>query len=58
MTLNRTTSRSRIELEKAHIHEAKTSWNLNKMYWLLGSESQLSIENKLYKAIFKPIWSL
>jgi len=29
------------------------------MYWLLGSESQLSIESKLllYKAILKPIWT-
>jgi len=29
------------------------------MYWLLGSKSQLSIENKLllYKAILKPIWT-
>jgi len=28
------------------------------MYWMLGSKSQLSIENKLplYKAILKPIW--
>jgi len=26
------------------------------MYWLLGSKSQLSIENK-YKAILKPIWT-
>jgi len=31
----------------------------SKMYWLLGSKSQLSIENKLllYKAILKPIWT-
>jgi len=48
------------ELEKAHIHQAKTTWNsLNKMYWLLDSKSQLSIENKLllYKTILgtKPI---
>jgi len=29
------------------------------MYWLLGSKSQLSIENKLllYKAILKSIWA-
>jgi len=29
------------------------------MYWLLGSESQLSIERKLLlsKAILKPIWT-
>jgi len=31
---------------------------LSKMYWLLGSKSQLSIKNKLlYKAILKPIWA-
>jgi len=32
---------------------------LSKMYWLLGSKSQLSIESKLllYKAILKPIWT-
>jgi len=32
---------------------------LGKTYWLLGSKSQLSIENKLllYKAILKPIWT-
>jgi len=32
---------------------------LGKMYWLLGSKSQLSIKNKLllYKAILKPIWA-
>jgi len=29
------------------------------MYWLFGSKSQLSIENKLlsYEAILKPIWT-
>ena len=29
------------------------------MYWLLGRQSQLSLENKvlLYKAIIKPIWT-
>jgi len=32
---------------------------LRKMYWMLGSMSQLSIENKLllYEAILKPIWT-
>jgi len=32
---------------------------LSKMHWLLGSKSQLSIENKLllYKAILKSIWT-
>jgi len=29
----------------------------SKMHWLLGSKSQFSIENKLYKAILKPIWT-
>jgi len=30
----------------------------SKMYWMLGSKSQLSIESKLllYKAILEPIW--
>jgi hypothetical protein len=32
---------------------------LTKMYWLLGSKSKLSANNKLllYKAILKPIWT-
>lgn len=32
---------------------------LNKMYWLMGHRSQLSIYNKLslYKSILKPIWT-
>jgi hypothetical protein len=32
---------------------------LNKMYWLLGRKSQLSLSNKilLYKANLKPIWT-
>jgi len=32
---------------------------LSKMYWMLGSKSQLAIESKLllYKAILKPIWT-
>jgi len=32
---------------------------LSKMYWILGSKSQLSIESKLllYKTILKPIWT-
>jgi hypothetical protein len=32
---------------------------LTKMYWLLGSQSQLSTSNKLllYKTILKPIWT-
>jgi len=34
-------------------------FQLSKMYWMLGSKSQLSIENKLllYKIILKPIWA-
>jgi len=32
---------------------------LSKMYWMLGSKSQLSVESKLllYKTILKPIWT-
>ena len=32
---------------------------LQKMYWLIGRKSQLSIENKIliYKAILKPVWT-
>jgi len=32
---------------------------LRKMYWLIGPESKLSVENKilLYKSILKPIWT-
>jgi len=30
---------------------------LGKMYWLVGSESQLSTESRLHKAILKPIWA-
>jgi len=32
---------------------------LSKMYWMLGSKSQLSIESKLllYKAILKSMWT-
>lgn len=32
---------------------------LNKMYWLIGKRSQLSLYNKIlvYKAVIKPIWS-
>jgi len=50
--------RSQTEFEKAHIHQRKQlGIQLNKMYWLLGSKSQLSIENRLllYKAILKSI---
>jgi len=56
--LNKTTSRSQTKLEKAHIQQAKITWNsIELKYWLLGSKSQLSIENKLllYKAILKSI---
>jgi len=44
---------------KKHIFtkREKLGIQLSKMYWLLGSKSQLSIENKLllYEAILKPI---
>jgi hypothetical protein len=43
---------------KKHIFtERKQQLGLKKMYWLLGSKSQLSAENKLllYKAILKSI---
>jgi hypothetical protein len=32
---------------------------LQKLYWILGQKSQLSLENKLlmYKVILKPIWT-
>jgi len=37
----------------------KLGIQLSKMYWMLGSKSQLSIESTLlmYKAILKPIWT-
>jgi len=45
---------------KKHINTKRKQLGiqLSKMYWLLGSKSQLSIENKLllYKAILKSIW--
>jgi hypothetical protein len=33
---------------------------INKIYWLLGSKSKLSTNNKLliYKTLLKPIWDL
>lgn len=44
-----------------HIDTKKTALNLrlNKMYWLIGRHSSLSLENKLlvYKTILKPIWT-
>lgn len=46
---------------KEHIKAKRTQLNYRtkKMYWLLGSKSELSLENKvlLYKAILKPIWT-
>jgi len=40
-------------------HVSSKQKQLSKMYWLLGSKSRLSIENKLllYKAIPEPIWT-
>jgi len=60
--LNRTTSRLQIELqiEKAHIHRARTTWNSIEQD-VLATRQQIttSIENNLllYKAILKPIWA-
>jgi len=49
------------QAEDAHIFTKRKQLGiqLSKMYWLLGSKSQLSIENKLllYEAILKPIWA-
>jgi hypothetical protein len=44
-----------------HIFSTRKQLGLsfNKMYWLLGRKSKLSINNKLliYKVILKPIWT-
>lgn len=46
---------------KIHIWQKRQQLNLkfNNLYWLLGSKSKLSLENKLliYKIILKPIWT-
>jgi len=44
---------------RKHIFTKQLGIQPSKMYWLLGSKSQLSIESKLllYKAILKPIWT-
>lgn len=46
---------------KKHIKTKRTQLGLklNKLYWLIGHNSSLSLENKilLYKAILKPIWT-
>ncbi|KAL1460251.1 hypothetical protein WDU94_012177 [Cyamophila willieti] len=46
---------------KHHIQMKKTQLDLKykKMFWLLGPNSKLSIENKLllYKMILKPVWT-
>lgn len=46
---------------KSHIKAKQQHLNIKtkKMYWLLGSKSELDIENKLllYKTILKPVWS-
>lgn len=45
---------------KKHVQAKRTQLNLkfSKMYWLLGRNSRLSVENKLiiYKSILKPVW--
>lgn len=46
---------------KTHIWTKRQQLNLktNKLNWLLGSKSKLSLENKLllYKVILKPVWT-
>ena len=46
---------------KIHIKEKQKHLKLktNKMHWLLGPRSELSLENKvrLYKAVLKPVWT-
>ena len=46
---------------KAHIKAKKLQLNIktNKMNWLIGKKSKLSLDNKLiiYKVILKPIWT-
>lgn len=46
---------------KKHIQSKRQHLNIKtkKMYWLLGSNSQLSLTNKLilYKTILKPVWT-
>lgn len=46
---------------KEHIVKKRSHLNIKtrKMYWLLGSKSELTLENKviLYKTILKPIWT-
>lgn len=45
---------------KKHVQTKRKQLNLkfNKMFWLLGRYSRLSVENKLiiYKSILKPVW--
>lgn len=46
---------------KSHIKKKRDELNIKfrKMYWLLGRDSALSVENKLliYKVILKPVWT-
>lgn len=46
---------------KKHIQAKREQLNIKtrKMYWLLGSKSELTLENKLllYKTILKPVWT-
>jgi len=55
------TSGSQTKLEKTHIYTKckQLGLQLGKIYWLFGSKSQLSIENKLllYKTILTLIWA-
>lgn len=50
----RLTWKTHIKLKRQQL-DIKTK----RMYWLLGSKSQLSLENKvlLYKSILKPVWT-
>jgi len=54
-----TTSRSQTGESTYSPSENNLEFNWSKMYWLLGSKSQLSIESKLllYKAILESIWT-
>jgi hypothetical protein len=46
---------------RAHIFAKRKQLGIkfNQMYWLMGRQSELTIENKLlvYKTILKPIWT-
>lgn len=46
---------------KEHIKKKKEELNLKyrKLYWLLGRNSELSVENKIkiYKQVLRPVWT-